>query len=368
MRVLVPVQTKDIHAKAVRRALRSKGHEAVLLYGSDYPTCLQSSILISQEAGAQWILSDPTQNLLNEKFETVWYRRPTAPVLPESMHSGDKEIARRECLAYNRGFWALVAPNAFWVNPIEGRDRALSKPLQLFEATQCDLTIPETLCSNDPGEIRRFLSRYPGETIYKAFYPAQWNKPDGASLLFTSEIGLGDLPEDEILRLAPGIFQRKIEKSYELRITFMGDYACSARLLSQQHPEAKLDWRPVGTEIEVIAADLPDEIYTGCHLLMKKLGIVFGCFDFAVTPQGQHIFLEVNEMGQFLWLEELNPEIFLLESFCQFLIKKGLDRGWKPSGKISRFKDFADDPPDEQEFEALHVPTPDYVSVDDSSN
>lgn len=53
---------------------------------------------------------------------------------------------------------------------------------------------------------------------------------------------------------------------------------------------------------------------------MRQLGIVFGCFDFIITPDDEYIFLEVNEMGQFLWIEEILPELKLLDKFCEFLV------------------------------------------------
>ena len=53
--------------------------------------------------------------------------------------------------------------------------------------------------------------------------------------------------------------------------------------------------------------------------------IVFGCFDLIVTPNGDVIFLEVNPMGQFLWIEYLCPEIQLLELFCEFLLAQRFD-------------------------------------------
>jgi hypothetical protein len=365
VRVLVPVFPADIHAKSVRRALHSKGHEAVFLYGGDYPTRQQASLHLSHEAGLMWKLSAQGHDLSNKKFDVVWYRRPTLPILPEDMHPGDKTIARRECIAFNRGFWGLVAPSAFWVNPIAGRDRALSKPIQLYEALHAGLRIPPTLCSNDPGEIRRFLAKYSGEAIYKGYLPAQWDMGDGIAHLYTSEITPDDLPDDEVLKLSPGIFQKKIDKDYELRVTYMGDYSCTAKLLSQQHPRARLDWRPVGTEIEITLGELPEEVDIACRLLMRNLGIVFGCFDFIVTPKGEHVFLEVNEMGQFLWLEEAYPDLLLLESFCSFLIQGWLDHDWRPSGKVVSFKDFRDDLQDEKEEESLHIEVPNYVMVND---
>jgi hypothetical protein len=189
VRVLIPVHSRDIHAKAVRDALHSKGHEAVLFYGADYPTRQLASISFSQEAGLNWKVSGSGLEIANEKFEVVWYRRPMAPVLPDDMHPGDRAIANRECQAFTRGFWQLVAPSAFW------------------------------------------------ETV--------------------------------------------------------------------------LDWRHASTDVRVEATTLPRDVDHACRLLMKELGIVFGCFDFIVTPEGDYIFLEVNEMGQFLWIEEVNPDLLL---------------------------------------------------------
>jgi hypothetical protein len=39
-----------------------------------------------------------------------------------------------------------------------------------------------------------------------------------------------------------------------------------------------------------------------------------------VTSTDEYIFLEVNEMGQFLWKELVLPELKLLDKFCEFLI------------------------------------------------
>jgi glutathione synthase/RimK-type ligase-like ATP-grasp enzyme len=38
---------------------------------------------------------------------------------------------------------------------------------------------------------------------------------------------------------------------------------------------------------------------------MDRLQIEYGALDFVVQPDGAWIFLEVNAMGQFLWIEDL---------------------------------------------------------------
>jgi hypothetical protein len=358
VRVLVPVHYNDVHAKAVRRALAHKGHEAVLLYGGDVPTRLHTSIELDEESGLSWKLSGSAPELTDKQFDVVWYRRPTAPMFPESMSPGERDVASREWEALTRGFWGLVAPQAFWVNPLEGRARAFSKPIQLSAAIDVGLRIPPTLFSNAPEDIKKFIARYPGEAIYKGFRPAVWEMEGGLSRLLTTSVEIEDLPDDSALMLCPGIFQKRMEKDYEVRATFMGDYCVAAKLLSQEHEDTKLDWRTVPDRVRNIPYELPKEIALRCRLLMNKLGIVFGCFDFIVTPNGDYVFLEVNEMGQFLWLEETTPEILMLESFCSFLQNCGLSESWHPSGEVIHLADFLLDASEDAEEERLHVRTP----------
>ena len=50
-----------------------------------------------------------------------------------------------------------------------------------------------------------------------------------------------------------------------------------------------------------------------------KANICFGSLDFAVDRDGQWWFLEINEQGQFLWLDQFNRQSRLQEKFCAFL-------------------------------------------------
>ena len=38
--------------------------------------------------------------------------------------------------------------------------------------------------------------------------------------------------------------------------------------------------------------------------MLSYYNLVFGAFDYIVTPQNEWIFLELNPNGQWLWLEE----------------------------------------------------------------
>jgi hypothetical protein len=368
-RVLIPTYPTDIHATVVADALASLGHDAVLWQGADFPTRQQASLTFSNHAPARWEVSGPALDICSDQaFEVVWNRRPVLdPVLPEDMHPGDRHIARRECLAFTRGLWQLVASEAFWINPLGSHERA-AKLVQLHEALAVGLTIPPTLCSNDPKRVQEFLRRYPGEVVYKGYAPAQWVKQNGVALAATSNVDVDDLPDDDVLRLTPGIFQRRIPKSHELRLTYMGHHLSVAKLLSQEVPSGRLDWRMAFDALRVEPACLPDDVDRRCRQLLERLGLVFGCVDIIVTPDGDHVFVEVNEMGQFLWLEELNPQLELLDPFCQFLIQGRVDFTWPVKARSLRFLDFHDAAERRQQDEHLrrHIDKPLYHSVSDS--
>lgn len=367
-RVLIPTYLDDIHATAVAIVLRAKGHEPILWHGADLPTRQQSSISVSPRGGLSWDVSGPGLDLAGDRFDVVWWRRPTLPVLPEDLHSGDRHIARRTCAAHLDALWELVAPDAFWVNPRYARWRSTNKPLQLQEALRAGLTVPETLFSNDPAKIRRFFAEHEGQTVYKSYVTAQWRTEGGTALLFTSDITAEDLPEDDTLRLSAAIFQRKVPKAHELRVTYMGDLAVSAKILSQADEVSRTDWKMAFLDLQVEpSGPLPPAIDRACKEMMRRLGLVFGCFDFIVTPQGEHVFLEVNESGQFLWLEEINPEVRVLEPFCELLAQGRTDFDWRPTAGGVRFGDIHEEALAEMEEDArIHLPRLFEHTADDS--
>jgi hypothetical protein len=339
IRVLVPTYPKDVHAAEVALALRARGHEAVLWYGSDFPT-LQSAAIEIRDGALGWEMRGAGLAETHPPFDVVWLRRPTSPVFPNDIHPADLPVARRETRDFLAGLVHLAAPDAFWVNPLASRPRSELKAVQLREAARAGLAVPPTLMSNDPERIRRFLGELPGGAIYKPFNPVQWESDEEVAVLWTNEITADDLPEDDILRLTPGIFQAKVEKAHELRVTVMGRHVVTARLLSQELPDAQLDWRAGGSKLRVEPDRLPAEVERACLDLQRRLGLVFGCFDFIVTPEGRHVFLEVNPAGQFLWVEEANPDIPMLAPFVDFLLAQRADFEWRPGASPIRHTDF----------------------------
>lgn len=339
IRYLIATEPRDLHAVEVALALEARGAEAALWLGADYPTRLAGSIEL-RDGQLSWELRTSGEPPIVPPFDGFWMRRPAAPRLPEGLHPADRPVAERETRDHLSGLYWLAAPDAFWVNPLASRGRAESKAVQLSEAARLGFTVPPTLLSNDPARIRAFLAAHRGRAIYKPHYPAGWTGASTTAVLGTSEVTADDLPEDGLLRATPGIFQARIDKAYELRVTAFGAFLAAARLDTQAVPEARLDSRAGGNRLPIRPAELSPPLARCCFDLLDRLGIVFGCFDLAVTPQGEHVFFEVNPAGQFLWIEESCPDIRLLAPFVDFLLARRTDFRWRPSTNPLRHEDL----------------------------
>ena len=86
-------------------------------------------------------------------------------------------------------------------------------------------------------------------------------------------------------------------------------------------PANSLDWRH-DAALRKAAVDhiaTPVAVESAILRFAAAAGVCTGSLDFAVDRNGEWWFLEINEQGQFLWLDDLCPQSKLLEKFCAFL-------------------------------------------------
>ena len=94
----------------------------------------------------------------------------------------------------------------------------------------------------------------------------------------------------------------------ELRVTVVGRRAFAASIDSNALERSQTDWRREGVALidRWQPYALPADVERGLLGVMDALGINYGAADFVVTPEGRHVFLEVNPAGEFFWLERQN--------------------------------------------------------------
>jgi hypothetical protein len=249
---------------------------------------------------------------------SVWNRRPQAPK-PKPGLPEDQAFLDGEWRTFYENLVA-TAPQllpSFWVNAPAAAWRAENKLLQLVAAREIGLTLPETVMGNDAGAVRRLAQD--GRVVFKAFRPHAWQEEGGLSAA-TSILDNDHLPDTQVIEFCPGIYQRYVEKTADIRVTVAGNRLLAVRL-QRRSGEAYVDWR-----IHVLDQDffaeritLPVALEQGIQALMASLGLVFGCLDFVVDANGAYQFLEINQAGQFLFLEDMIPDIGVMRMMASFL-------------------------------------------------
>lgn len=325
-RILILTEPRDAHAVAVAEALKHKGAEVILWQTSDFPTRAGETVLFEKQTGRVHI-QGPGLDLVDPRFDTVWRRRPCYVLGEDTLHPADRDFADAQCKDFRQSLFAVLCPEAFWVNPHEAAGRANHKLLQHRAARDVGLSMPDTLYGNDPRQVRAFLRQHGGRAAYKPLRGLPWRDENTYWVNFTNVIAEEHLIEDELLRLTPGIYQEVVDKAYELRVTILGRRALGAKVLSQETASGRLDWRRSGHELRMEPFPVPPPLAERCVALLRRLGLVFGCLDFVVTPDGEYVFLEVNEMGQFLFVE-YGAGLPLLDAFTEFLLQGRVDFAW----------------------------------------
>jgi glutathione synthase/RimK-type ligase-like ATP-grasp enzyme len=278
--------------------LRQRGVPCLRWNLDRFPIGSSISYFTQDGAFSTEIGSDGRRMSLNE-VGSIWCRGFRPQGFPENMNEIDARFAQDEAQRTLDGL--LTISDVLWMNHPQAYVRANSKPAQLRMATRVGFRIPQTLITNNPDEARDFISRYGGSAIYKT-HSQNLNLVPGKAI-FTGLLAEKEMQALDLIALTPGIFQELVAKSYEVRVTVVGEKVFGGRIDSQASPETQIDWRHKPYDMEKEPADLPTEIESKIHTLMKAFGLVYGAFDFIVTPENEYVFLEVNPAGQYLWVE-----------------------------------------------------------------
>lgn len=324
--ILIATQPGDFHAYAVAEALRCKGESPLVWHTSDFPHRATETVRFRGQTRSLRI-AGPGLDAGDRRVDVVWNRRPDHRIDEELLHPADVDFADLSCSVFRTSLFQLLGQDAFWVND-HAAVRRSSKLMQHHAAAAVGLHMPDTLYSNEPAAIRAFLREQGGGAVFKPLVArCWWSDGDTYRTSYTTLIREADLVDDELLRAVPGIYQALVPKAYELRVTIMGHEIVAARLRSQETRAGKLDWRKGKDELVMEPCALPADLAARCLALLDALGFVFGCLDFVVTPAGEHVFLEVNQAGQFLFLEE-RAGLPMLDMFCEFLRQGRPDFRW----------------------------------------
>jgi glutathione synthase/RimK-type ligase-like ATP-grasp enzyme len=200
-----------------------------------------------------------------------------------------------------------LALPCFVLDPLECVERADHKPLQLRVAQQVGLEVPRTLATNDPAAARAFARECRHGVVAKPALPVaiHGDEADTVHVVYANVLRDEDLDALDGLRYAPMIFQERVARAVELRCVVVGRRVFAASIEFDASARDSVDWRR--SALDTLDAwrpyDLSPAVAARLIAMLDRFGLNYGAFDLIATPDGRHVFLEVNPCGQFAWLD-----------------------------------------------------------------
>jgi glutathione synthase/RimK-type ligase-like ATP-grasp enzyme len=231
-------------------------------------------------------------------YQAVWFRRTKLPEIKE-LSNYEKLYVWNEIECFFKNLFSILPVN--WLSSPVSVYEAENKLLQLKAAQELGFDVPNTLLTNSKTELRDFYYDNGRDIVVKPISQTRVSNSDASTFIFTNLILPQHIAELEQFDLTPCIFQRKIPKKYELRVTVVGEQVFAAAIDSQKDEETKVDWRKKRLKFKEV--ELPMDLQNLCVQLLKTLNLGFGAIDLVKTPSGEYVFLEINPNGQWAWIE-----------------------------------------------------------------
>ena len=325
MSVLIITKSDDNESVGmVAEAVRERGGRAFRFDTDRFPSEIRLVARYGPGGAERLALSAGDEEVDLAEVTALWHRRlHVAGRLPREMDAQLRAASAGEARATVMGL--LAALDVFRLDPEENIRRAAHKQLQLRLAREAGLDVPRTLITNDPAAVRDFAASCPGRVVTKMMSSfAVYDAGGREHVVFTNELRPEDLADLSGLRLCPMTFQERVEKAAELRVTVVGRRVFTASVNSGASARAADDWRRDGLGlVEAWEEDeLPREVEGALLRLMDACGLNYGAADFIRTPDGRHVFLEVNPSGEFFWLER-RPGLPISAAIADLLHGKG---------------------------------------------
>lgn len=263
-------------------------------------------------AGFSFCLANGKEHDLSTVKSVVFKRVPTKYNNPV----GDENSAylNNERKHFFEGLY-LTFEHAKWVNPMFATHIAERKIYQLNVAAQLGLQIPKSIVTNNLEKAIGFLNSQP-KAIIKPISNGLQVLKDKVYSIYTTEVTSEDFRNLNLANTfsTPVFLQERIENSYDIRVTIVGSNVFAVRISKES---MEVDWRKPDIVKHYEIAKLPEALVEKLLRLNTKFGMVYSAIDLIQNPAGDFIFLEINPVGEWAWLEqELNlniSEMFIKE-------------------------------------------------------
>ncbi|SEA04925.1 hypothetical protein [Alkalimonas amylolytica] len=197
------------------------------------------------------------------------------------------------------------------INSLSSR-LCMIKPYQQKVAARAGFKTPTSIVTNSIDSITTFLGENKGGTIIKSLSGGRNRafNDEGEEYfhqVMTMQVSEADFEDasSEDLVCSPNFFQCEIEKEFELRVVFVGSKLFSFKIESQVHSLTKVDWRKGIGFLDFTPCELDESIKVKINDFMDEMGLFTGSLDLLVDKHGDVYFLECNQDGAWLWLDDI---------------------------------------------------------------
>jgi hypothetical protein len=258
---------------------------------------------------------------LTHTVNVVWNRRPGRP-FDNASPSAKPSLAIQRFVNDQWFSWLetlQLLSGVTWINHPQANDAMECKPRQLLLASQIGFQVPDTVISNDPGEVRLLARKHRDRLVAKALYSPLIEEPDEDFFVFTNEINITDLSSEEDIRISPSIFQQSLRPKVDYRVTVVGETVLPVEVQDQGGEEySHIDWRTKKTGLNFSACNLPPGIEEKCKNYVRVSGLIFGAIDL-VRHDDKFFFLEINPNGEWGWLQHPHG-IPIAKALCDLML------------------------------------------------
>ncbi|OLT23919.1 hypothetical protein BJF79_14325 [Actinomadura sp. CNU-125] len=292
--VLVVTQPDDVTADIVVAELNRRDVPVVRFDSAEFPHALAFSATIDGD-GLRGRLATRARRAELGGVRSLYYRRPRGFAFPGL----EEQEARFASLQARFGFGGVPAslPRCLYVNHPHAIADAEFKPAQLAVAADVGFVVPRTLITNEPECARTFAVEH-GPVVYKPLRASPYRQDGKARTVWVAEVGPDEL--DGSIAATAHLFQTRVRAAGHLRVTAIGERVFCVRIDSGE----LVDWRYDYDALTYAVVDTPPGLTEPIAAFLKRFGLVFGCFDFALRTDGTPVFLECNPNGQWAWLED----------------------------------------------------------------
>ncbi len=301
--ILIISDRNDVHTLKVESFLKL---ESIKFFRFNIDVESLKSTFVSYDEN-DWLIRCSNGSFKTSEITVIWNRRTYVELLLDEIDNNEAsfKIWKGEWNKTLLGIYSSLESKK-WLNFYRDAYYAENKYRQYTTAKKIGLRTPSFVCSNDKQfliksfsngneKVLKFMNQdfyKTGEGVYKGIYV---NKIKSCELENFQDTGEN-----------PIILQDYISKKFEVRYTVVGKEHFVCKIDSQLSKIANVDWRRydlANTPHSII--NPPEIVREKVNEFMLEFNLNYGAMDFIIDGNQDWVFLELNSMGQFLWIEDL---------------------------------------------------------------